>query len=80
MTVSNSPYVCVPCRYVAKQTSVCPHCRGEMIHMSYRWRAPRRTNRRAWALIASGVWLWDRRVHAARYPWASKRRYTRSKT
>lgn len=62
-------YVCVPCRRVTRSasnygvgSSHCPSCGKPMESVSYRWRAPKRTNNAAWRAIAAGQWLWDRRV------------------
>lgn len=35
----------------------CPLCKGETVSVSYRWRAPRRNDDRAWKRIAAGDWL-----------------------
>jgi hypothetical protein len=59
---SNNPNVCVPCRYVARQTSRCPHCGAEMVYKRYTWRAPRKTNDAAWKRIEAGHWNWDETV------------------
>lgn len=51
--------VCVPCREVG-QTTNCLTCGRETITVSARWRAPRKTNDRAWKRIERGEILWDR--------------------
>ena len=40
-------------------TTGCPICKGETVTVSYRWRAPKRRNDRAWKRIADGDWLWE---------------------
>lgn len=57
---SNYTYVCVPCRWVSKQTATCPTCKGSCVS-KYKWSAPRKNNDRAWKRIENGEWLWDRR-------------------
>lgn len=53
--------VCVKCRHVARgRAGTCPICRQTMQHMYYTWRAPKKTNDKAWKLIENGQWLWDR--------------------
>lgn len=38
----------------------CTVCGEPMVEVSYRWRAPRRNNDRAWRRIEQGNWLWER--------------------
>jgi tRNA(Ile2) C34 agmatinyltransferase TiaS len=73
--VTNSrTFLCAPCRRVAKrnwfisgETPVCPSCREPMRNMGTRWRAPGRLNRRAWAAIDRGEYLWDRKARKQRH-------------
>jgi hypothetical protein len=61
---SNSQFICIPCRQVFRQTDKCPNCGGAMALRHHKWRAPRKTNRKAWKLIEQGDWLWDKRAVA----------------
>jgi hypothetical protein len=57
-------YVCVPCRLAMKSMSVCSNCHNPAEFCGYRWRAPKRTNDRAWKMIESGDFMWDKKAIA----------------
>lgn len=59
---STSPYVCVPCRNVFRLTGKCPDFGEVLVRRHHKWRAPRKTNDKAWKLIEQGDWLWDKRA------------------
>ncbi len=48
---SNVVFTCIPCRFSAKQTSTCPHCRGPMIYMGKAFKPPRKTNDSQWRKV-----------------------------
>lgn len=51
-------FACVKCRIAQKRSSHCP--RGhEMICMGRFWRAPKKSNIKAWQRVAQGDKLWD---------------------
>lgn len=57
--------VCPPCREVSGPRSaegLCGRCNGPVLLVSSKWRAPRRTNDRAWRAVAGGNVLWDERA------------------
>ena len=64
--MTSHPYLCIPCRAVSRYdthrggSTVCPKCSRAMLWMPSQWRAPRKANRKAWALIDSGFVWWDR--------------------
>jgi hypothetical protein len=47
--------VCVTCREINK------HCEHEKINTGHKWAAPRKTNDKAWKMIAEGDIWWDKR-------------------
>jgi hypothetical protein len=53
----SSKYVCVKHRTVDK-----PCCDTEKVVVSYRWRAPKKRDERAWRRIEQGNWLWENKV------------------
>lgn len=67
--------ICVPCREVrgssrghwswsgnsGESTTICPSCREPMRGMYYNWRAPKKNNTKAWAMIAAGDIWWDKK-------------------
>ncbi len=59
--LQSQTYACVICRIAQKRN---PHCsRGhEMIWMGRFWRAPKKTNIKAWQRVAQGDKLWDDRA------------------
>ncbi|RKE22976.1 hypothetical protein [Streptomyces sp. TLI_171] len=52
-------YVCVTCRLSFKASTwpirkrVCPGCRGELAYAGYDFAAPRRTDGKAWSVVAA---------------------------
>jgi len=71
--VSTSPNICITCRGVNKHNvSSCP---GEFVRMSYRWRAPKKSNNKAWNMVANGDVWWDKR-HITRKAIKKARRFT----
>lgn len=48
--MTKSPWVCFPCRRVARSATArtCPRCRAPMSRMSPQWRPPRKTDEAAW--------------------------------
>lgn len=56
--LQSQTYACVICRIAQKRN---PHCsRGhDMIWMGRFWRAPKKTNIKAWQRVAQGNKLWD---------------------
>lgn len=65
-------YLCLPCRKVWKCAPYsgrvvshrCPKCGKPGSNMGYQWRAPKLTNKKAWKLIESGDFYWDKRAVA----------------
>lgn len=57
---SNSTYMCIPCR----SGNGCLTKQHETIYMGRRWRAPKRTNDRAWKMIEAGDVWWDKKALA----------------
>lgn len=60
--MSKRTTICVPCRNVQRDGQTCALCREPLTSMGWRWRAPKKDDDRAWALIAAGVLLWDRKA------------------
>lgn len=66
--MNSTVYLCVPCHQVAKASKWdalpphCPRCKAQMKDMGYRWRAPRKGNKKAWARIQAGDFRWDKKV------------------
>ena len=58
---SNGHYACVDCRESFKGTHKCPRCGKLMQYMGKHWTAPRKSNDKAWKLLANGIRLWDTR-------------------
>ena len=57
----HAKYVCIPCRDVRPfSVESCIYCKGPVITQSWRWRAPRKTNDKAWKRIEAGDWLWEK--------------------
>lgn len=56
--LQSQTYACVICRIAQKRN---PHCsRGhDMVWMGRFWRAPKKTNIKAWQRVALGDKLWD---------------------
>lgn len=57
--------VCPNCRLVGAHTATdggCARCGTRVLLVSSKWRAPRRTNDRAWRAVAAGTILWDKRA------------------
>jgi hypothetical protein len=52
-------YVCIACRTISKTSSTCVECQQPTWILHHKWRAPKRTNDRAWKRIAAGDWLWE---------------------
>lgn len=63
MTHHGVVFVCAEHRF-ASHWNPCP-C-GKDISMSPRWRAPKKTNDKAWKMIQSGDFLWDKRAKRRR--------------
>lgn len=61
-------HLCAPCRVVDKYLYTCPRCGGSMLDMGTRWRAPKKSNKRAWARVDKGDYWWDDRALAKRAP------------
>lgn len=55
MTFVRTITVCVSCRTINNT----PPCAHEKETCHHKWRAPKRSNDRAWKRIAAGDWLWD---------------------
>ncbi len=56
--LQSQTYACVICRIAQKRSSHCS--RGhEMVWMGRFWRAPKKTNIKAWQRVAQGDKLWD---------------------
>lgn len=66
-------WVCIPCRETARRLigcpATCPRCSQLMREMYWRWRAPKKSNDKAWAFLALAApgapytaYLWDRAV------------------
>jgi len=54
-------YACIECRIAQKRNPHCP--RGhDMVWMGRFWRAPKKTNIKAWNRVAQGDKLWDDRA------------------
>ena len=68
---TNHTYLCVSCRWVHKAYGLCPKCGESMRDMGYRWRAPKRTNLKAWRLIEAGDFMWDKKAIAPVKEWMS---------
>jgi len=51
--------VCVKCRKLDAGTP-CNACGGDTVLVHSQWRAPKKTNDRAWKRVENGEWLWDR--------------------
>lgn len=66
MTSSHGQSVCVKCRVV---TSGAIHCGHEIAYVGPKWRAPRKTNDRAWKRIEAGDWLWDHAAKVRKQRW-----------
>lgn len=49
---SNSTYTCIPCRFSAKGTSICPYCHEGMTYMGKAFKPPRKTNDSQWRKVA----------------------------
>lgn len=47
--------VCIECRMVR------PPCEHEKFSITHKWRAPKKTNDKAWRMIAKGDYWWDKR-------------------
>lgn len=47
--------VCIKCRMVR------PSCSHDTFSITHKWRAPKKTNNKAWSLIAKGDYWWDKR-------------------
>lgn len=47
--------VCIECRMVN------PPCKHDKFGITHKWRAPKKTNDKAWRLIAGGDYWWDKR-------------------
>jgi hypothetical protein len=47
--------VCIVCRMVR------PPCNHEKFSITHRWRAPKKTNDKAWRMVANGDYWWDKR-------------------
>lgn len=47
----NSTYTCIPCRYSAKQTDLCPYCHQAMRCMGKAFKPPRKSNHSQWKKI-----------------------------
>ena len=64
--MSSDTYICIPCRFVTKSVwgANCPKCREPMKNMGTHWRAPKKSNERAWRLIEQGKYLWDEKAVA----------------
>lgn len=57
--------VCPTCRQVgvtAVGDGACARCGTRVLLVSSKWRAPRRSNDRAWRAVAAGNVLWDARA------------------
>lgn len=69
LSAAHKVYLCVTCRVVWKYhpymglgSTVCTRCGMRAVDMGFRWRAPKLSNKKAWALIDSGDFLWDKRA------------------
>ena len=59
--MQNSTYVCLNgCRLSFKAMSTCPKCRQQMFCTGTRWRAPRKSNVKAWRRIETAKYaVWN---------------------
>lgn len=48
---SNVVHTCIPCRFSAKDTYECPHCRKPMTYMGKAFKPPRKTNDSQWRKV-----------------------------
>lgn len=62
----NTHIVCARCRIVS---TVQPSCGHEGTHVGSRWRAPKKSDDKAWKRIENGDWWWDDK---AIYRWMRK--------
>lgn len=62
MPSTSTRVVCVSCRAVGQGGAAHDACAGPVLTVTARWRAPRRGNDTAWARVAAGELLWDRRA------------------
>lgn len=53
-------HACVKCREVFTNRTTC-NKGHEMTRVANDWAAPRKSNNKAWSLIAKGDWLWDKK-------------------
>ena len=57
---SRSPSVCTTCRTSFKGASTCGH--DGVMYMSSKWRAPKKSDDKAWKRIEAGDIWWDKKA------------------
>ncbi len=48
---SNMVNTCIPCRFSAKQTDICPYCHGPMRSMGKAFKPPKKSNHSQWRKV-----------------------------
>lgn len=49
---------CIPCRFVMKDTYICPHCHSQMLSLPAKFPVPRKQDKWWSSLEAFDMWAW----------------------
>lgn len=53
----NTNRLCIPCRFAARETYVCPHCRFPTVSMPWKFKVPRKQDRWWSSNEALSIWV-----------------------